>query len=54
MLLQGFPTTYQLTGFLSEQVSLVSDAVPPPLASMLAKSIKDFIRNYRQEIANGK
>lgn len=54
MLLQGFPPTYQLIGFLSEQVGLVSDAVPPPLASKLAKSIKEFIRKHRQATTNGK
>lgn len=51
MLLQGFPkgkTGYRLLGGLSEQVSLVSDAVPPPLASALAASIKQFIAQYRK------
>jgi len=43
MLLQGFPKTYRLCGNLSEQVSLVSDAVPPPLAKSLAESINQFI-----------
>lgn len=44
MLLQGFPKSgYELIGHLSEQVSLVSDAVPPPLANILAKSIKSYI-----------
>jgi DNA (cytosine-5)-methyltransferase 1 len=54
MLLQGFPSGvggYQLLGGLSEQVSLVSDAVPPPLASALAKSIKEFIQKIRGKIA---
>ena len=52
MLLQGFPKgkrTYRLMGALSEQVSLVSDAVPPPLASALALSIKNFRDEYRYE-----
>lgn len=50
MLLQGFPKTgYRLVGGLSEQVSLVSDAVPPPLASALAKSIKEFIQTHRKK-----
>jgi DNA (cytosine-5)-methyltransferase 1 len=50
MLLQGFPggkEGYRLIGGLSEQVSLVSDAVPPPLASALASAIKKFITNHR-------
>ena len=43
MMLQGFPRMeYELKGCLSDQVSLVSDAVPPPLAFALAKSISHF------------
>lgn len=43
MLLQGFPENYQLSGNLSEQVTQVSNAVPPPLARILADSIKAAI-----------
>jgi len=43
MLLQGFPSDYELLGNLSEQVHQVSDAVPPPLASALARSIRLFL-----------
>ena len=43
MLLQGFPKSYELLGNLSEQVHQVSDAVPPPLASALARSIRLFL-----------
>lgn len=43
MLLQGFPANYQLSGNLSEQVTQVSNAVPPPLAQILADSIKSAI-----------
>lgn len=39
MLLQGFPENYKLKGTLSEQIDLVSDAVPPPLAAALAKGL---------------
>lgn len=39
MILQGFPKNYQLTGNFSQQVKQVSDAVPPPLAYHIAKSI---------------
>jgi DNA (cytosine-5)-methyltransferase 1 len=47
MLLQGFPKkNYELVGPLSEQVALISDAVPPPLAEALAISIVDFMENY--------
>jgi DNA (cytosine-5)-methyltransferase 1 len=46
MLLQGFPrNNYELIGNFSEQVTLVSDAVPPPLAAALAKSIVNFMEN---------
>lgn len=44
MLLQGFPEgkgKYELRGSLTEQVTLVSDAVPPPLANALAASVKN-------------
>jgi len=46
MLLQGFPKGYegyQLCGNFSEQVTLVSDAVPPPLAANLARSVREFM-----------
>lgn len=39
MLLQGFPPEYVLKGNLSDQIRLVSDAVPPPLARALAESV---------------
>lgn len=41
MLLQTFPTWYRLTGNISAQVRLVSEAVPPLLARQIAKSIKE-------------
>jgi DNA (cytosine-5)-methyltransferase 1 len=44
MLLQGFPKTYVLKGNLSDQIRLVSDAVPPPLAKALAESIWKVLR----------
>jgi len=40
MLLQGFPHLSCLRGSLSDQIRLVSDAVPPPVAAALARSIK--------------
>jgi DNA (cytosine-5)-methyltransferase 1 len=43
MLLQGFPPEYVLLGNLCDQVKLVSDAVPPPMAAALARSIKESI-----------
>lgn len=39
MLLQGFRPDYVLVGTLSDQIRLVSDAVPPPLAKALAESV---------------
>lgn len=39
MLLQGFPKTYHLAGNFSEQVTQVSNAVPPPVARALARRI---------------
>ena len=43
MLLQGFPETYELRGTLSEQITQVSDAVPPPLAAAVARAIRKII-----------
>jgi DNA (cytosine-5)-methyltransferase 1 len=48
MLIQGFPATYELSGTLSDQIRLVSDAVPPPLAEGLAKAILEVINHGRQ------
>jgi endonuclease III len=56
MLLQGFPSTYQLLGNFSEQVEQVSNAVPPPLASALARSIQtslyDRINRIQTQLLN--
>lgn len=43
LLLQGFPKNYILKGNLSQQVKMVSDAVPPPLAFHLASAISKFL-----------
>jgi DNA (cytosine-5)-methyltransferase 1 len=40
MLLQGFPPTYRLAGNFSEQVTQVSNAVPPPVARALARAVR--------------
>ncbi len=45
MRLQGFPKRYELLGTLSEQVKQVCDAVPPPLAAALARSVRQFLKN---------
>lgn len=39
MLLQGFPSNYELIGTLSDQITQVSEAVPPPLGRVLANAI---------------
>ena len=39
MLLQGFPHSYQLKGTFSQQVQLISDALPPPLGEGIATAI---------------
>jgi len=43
MLLQGFPRKYEIRGTLSDQVTQVSDAVPPALAEAVASAIKQSI-----------
>ena len=48
MMLQGFPKDYVLCGTLSDQVKLVSDAVPPPLARQIAYSILSFLQKNLQ------
>ena len=40
MLLQGYPTNYELKGTLSDQFQQVSQAVPPPMAKAVAQSIE--------------
>lgn len=44
MLLQSFPRNYVLEGSLTEQIRLVSEAVPPPVARVLAESLTDQLR----------
>ena len=43
MLLQGFPSNYELLGTLSDQVRQVSDAIPPQLGFALGKAIHDTL-----------
>lgn len=40
MLIQGFPRRYKLVGNLSQQVTQVSNAVPPPVAEAIARAIQ--------------
>jgi DNA (cytosine-5)-methyltransferase 1 len=43
MLLQGLPEDYELLGNLSQQITLVSDAIPPQLGTALARSLLDVL-----------
>lgn len=43
MLFQGFPESYVLSGNLTQQVTQISDAVPPPLAEAIGKAVKKTI-----------
>jgi DNA (cytosine-5)-methyltransferase 1 len=43
LLLQGFPKRFRLIGNLSNQVTQVSNAVPPPLAFAVARSIRSAL-----------
>ncbi|MBY3115640.1 DNA cytosine methyltransferase [Rhizobium laguerreae] len=47
--LQGFPKNYELTGSLSQQITQVSEAVPPPLGLAIAKSIAEALQQYDAE-----
>ena len=49
MLLQGFPRQYELLGTLSSQIIQVSEAVPPPMAQALAKSIIEQLKTGEEE-----
>ncbi|MBU6360192.1 MAG: DNA cytosine methyltransferase [Chloroflexi bacterium] len=46
MRLQGFPDNYQIHGTLTSQVKQISNAVPPPLAYVLAKRIQEILQLY--------
>lgn len=43
LLLQSFPKSYRLTGNMSAQIRLVSEAVPPRLAWHIAKSVRSSL-----------
>ncbi len=46
LLLQGFSDTFELIGSFSSQVTQVSNAVPPPLSTVLAISVRDMFTNH--------
>ena len=43
MLLQRFTHSYQLVGTFTEQIRLISDAVPPPLAEGIASAVAESL-----------
>ncbi|WP_218145707.1 DNA cytosine methyltransferase [Roseovarius lutimaris] len=45
MTLQGFPKRFVLNGTMSSQITQVSEAVPPPFAKAVAKSILASMHN---------
>jgi DNA (cytosine-5)-methyltransferase 1 len=49
MLLQGFPPSYKLTGNFSQQITQVSNAVPPPVAQAIARSIRQLLREWGKQ-----
>jgi DNA (cytosine-5)-methyltransferase 1 len=51
LLLQGFPRDYVLAGTLSSQIDQVSEAVPPPLAMALARTISKALYPKKQVAA---
>lgn len=51
LLLQGFPASYELCGSLSDQITQVSEAVPPPLGHAVAESVKQALLRYVIEAA---
>lgn len=52
MLLQGFPPAYQLAGNFSEQITQVSNAVPPPVSAALARAVRLFLGARRTKTRN--
>lgn len=46
MLLQSFPPDYELLGNLTDQIRLISDSVPPPVGTAIAKNILAALSRY--------
>lgn len=51
MLLQGFPHSYELIGSLSSQIDQVSEAVPPPMADAVARSVASLVVQLERQRA---
>ncbi len=47
LLLQGFPDNYILQGNFSQQVTQVSNAVPPPVAQAIAQALREVLYNKK-------
>jgi DNA (cytosine-5)-methyltransferase 1 len=41
--IQGFPDTFVFSGTEGQQFKMIGNAVPPPMASRLAKAVKQFL-----------
>lgn len=54
MLLQGFPKTYVLSGNFSQQVTQVSNAVPPRLGFVVASAIRKALSQGRRDSCDHK
>ena len=52
MLLQGFDPSHVLTGTLSQQITQVSEAVPPPFAEAIATNIRAQILSNQNYMAS--
>ncbi len=52
MLLQGFDDKFQITGTLSSQVTQVSNAVPPPLAKVVADALVSILTEAKNSKAS--
>jgi DNA (cytosine-5)-methyltransferase 1 len=50
MLLQGFPVHMILDGTLSDQLSQVSEAVPPPLAEQVALAVRSALMGPADQV----
>ena len=44
--IQGFPDDYKLTGSMTEQYTLVGNAVPPKFSEILGKAIRQILEKY--------
>lgn len=52
MVIQGFPRSFVLAGTLSDQITQVSEAVPPPLAKEVALSVLKCLDSSQEYVQN--